>query len=415
RSLSGLLTLYLISGPLVLLVENTSGGDPLERVLQALPLGRATVRLHVWMPVAVLALLIEGLLLPPLILVVASGGVPFAEAVGLAFDTAAVSVATMLVILALVKTVLRGSGWSSAHYPVGLLLFMAVAVIVTYSVVDQTRPSPWYDVLVVPGLLRRVLHGQGTTAGLVLLQFGAAVVVCLLSFVQMVRLRQSEPVSRVRPGWPIRPNASIIRGELVQVLRAPIIVSNLAGAVLVNLFMVAGLVSLAPHVGEALVTPAVGIAAFFAGLTPRMLRGLFERQLPPQLHAGVAMSDWLNRLSVCAVLVFAVGLAPMAGLGAAPNLLSHLDYSTASVSVLSALEAVLGLMWVLPLDAREPIQQMAGTVVFALASGAPTMVLTRIADHNGLLALLGCLLLLPAWWKLARSAERRRWRVSTTE
>lgn len=404
-------TLYALAGPLLLLAESSQRkGGSLTSVLTALPVRPRDIARHTWSPVLILATAVTAALVPAVVsILVCAGSLAVVDAVLVAITTVALSDTTTLLGLALVKLLLRSPASARAHYPLALLLSLGATIAVLASLLTPVAElHPATRVLVMPDVLDR-LHSADVAAGWFVPVVALSTLMGCGAALAAMSLDRRPPSGQPWPRWRIRIGASILTGEFIHAMRSAAVVSNLGAAIVVNSALAVMLGRLDPEVVSAVAASCVSVGLMLAGLPARMLRGLYARIQPPQAGIGCRRNAWFVRLSACAVGVNLLGGLPLLWLVTDAQVRAALSGPAVIVSMGCSLGSALGLMWVLPSDANDPLGQFVGAAAYMIASGATTWAATSLLSFNPVVSMGWSVAVGVLWLMAGFRAEIPRW------
>jgi len=406
-----LLLAYTLAGPALLLAESARGqGSSLERVLEALPVSRSEARLQLWVPPLTVALACVALMVPPTVAALIAADVAAGAAVLAVTATLVVAAATAAVLLMVAKVVLRGPRWASVHYPIALLGYIVGLVLVIASVLRMDGRLTLVDRLLgLPRVLQDVQELGTLTAGTAALTLLCAAGCLYAGLAVAARVGSGDGGDDPLIRWPMSDRPHLVAADLLYVLRSPGLVSNVIAAVGVSVALVVVLFRMSPTMAQQVVTPFLTVVPTMAGLSVRMLRGMFRIVNPPQQFAGVSMADWVRRLNLVAVALFGVVVLPAAAIVFRRDLLGALDLGVCIQAFVTSLAISLLLAWALPGDALDPAGQVVATLVYLVVVSMALWAVHAVAGFSSVAAVvLAGALLATVLWSSPR-IERARW------
>jgi hypothetical protein len=405
--------LYALAGPLLLVAESSrSDGSAFERALGALPLARRDVRALLWLPPAVIALLSIALLLPPGFAALVTTGLHAGQAAAVLVATTTVATATAAALLTVCKLVLRGDRWRPTHYPVALLAFELALVAVLASAVDERlAPSLLDRALVVPVLLDELqAHGTVDPA----LAVAAAVGGLLVTAAGMVAgaaLSGQQDAPDVLVRWRPAGRPRLATGELVRLVRVPHLATNVVGSFVISVAIVVVLWRVPPSSASGVASAAVVAVGVLAGVPVRLLRATVRLSTPQPQLAGIDRRAWVRALNAGALVLFAVGVLPLAAALPRSQVRHGLDAATTAAVLITCLAVAVALSWAVPGTVEVDASQVVATLMYLVATSVVMWLVSAVADRAPLAALGLATLALVGACALGSALEPGRWLV----
>jgi hypothetical protein len=398
---------FLIAGPVILAAEGVRDkSGAIERLLASLPLRSWEIRVIVWSPLVLSAILMEVLLVPPVFAAFAGSGLNAADSWSLTWSVIAGGVTAACLALEVAYGLLRGPRWAALRTPSAALIWMGIAVATTWASVQSIafngRPP---ELLPISVVVADSAAGESLPWQLVAeISIVFAVSLALLLPVMSDRRGGEDRPVRVRWSGPV--SGSRVIGEFLYAFRFEALVGNLIAAIVINVVMTIAFLQLDARTAATLLVPFCGFVCVSASVAARLPRPIYAVRRTPAQLLGVSLRGWVISQTGVGATCFALAAAPV---------VVYLIHSSPSqwATIVGLLLCSFGIghmsSWLVVTPLDNALAQLVAGLVTTVAGSITYFVLTRWTLIEGQPSIgVGMALVLIAF-VAAFLAERARW------